>query len=101
MNDDRLGLRRPAEILHSGNTITGSRLSRASHRAQKDGKQKRGGRADREPDARGLAGASFGWMRQRSGSTKAAALMHAAYNGVFFFLLAVQQVASHGHWAGR
>ncbi len=48
-----------------------------------------------------LAGASFGWMRQRSGSTKAAALMHAAYNGVFFFLLAVQQVASHGHWAGR
>jgi membrane protease YdiL (CAAX protease family) len=48
-----------------------------------------------------LAGASFGLMRQRSGSTKAAALMHAAYNGVFFVLLAVQQVASHGLWTGR
>ena len=34
------------------------------------------------------AGAAFGWMRQRTGSTKAAALMHAAYNGVFFLLLA-------------
>jgi membrane protease YdiL (CAAX protease family) len=47
------------------------------------------------------AGASFGWMRQRTGSTKAAALMHAAYNGVFFVLLAVQQAAVHGRWAGR
>jgi membrane protease YdiL (CAAX protease family) len=47
------------------------------------------------------AGASFGWMRQRTGSTKAAALMHAAYNGVFFLLLAVQQAALHGRWAGR
>jgi membrane protease YdiL (CAAX protease family) len=48
-----------------------------------------------------LAGASFGWMRQSAGSTKAAAVMHAAYNGVFFLLLAAQQAAAHGHWAGR
>lgn len=47
------------------------------------------------------AGAAFGWMRQRSGSTKAAAIMHAAYNGVFFLLLAAQQAALHGRWAGR
>ncbi|HXM43053.1 MAG TPA: CPBP family intramembrane glutamic endopeptidase [Bryobacteraceae bacterium] len=44
------------------------------------------------------AGAGFGWMRQRSGSTKAAAVMHAAYNGVFFLLLAAQQAAVHGRW---
>lgn len=43
-----------------------------------------------------LAGASFGWMRQRTGSTKAAVIMHAAYNLVFFMLLAMQQAASHG-----
>jgi len=47
------------------------------------------------------AGAAFGWMRHRTGSTKAAALMHAAYNCVFFLLLAVQQAAMHGRWAGR
>jgi len=35
-------------------------------------------------------------MRLRTGSTKAAVLMHAAYNFVFFMLLAVQQAASHG-----
>ena len=29
------------------------------------------------------AGASFGWMRYRTGSTKAAAVMHSAYNCVF------------------
>lgn len=46
-----------------------------------------------------LAGAGFGWMRQRTGSTKAAALMHATYNFVFFLLLAAQQAALHGHWA--
>ena len=45
------------------------------------------------------AGAAFGWMRQRTGSTQAAAVMHAAYNGVFFILLAVQQAALHGRWA--
>jgi len=42
-----------------------------------------------------LAGAAFGWMRYRTGSTKAAVIMHAAYNGVFFVLLAVQQAAPH------
>jgi len=46
-----------------------------------------------------LAGAGFGWMRQRTGSTKAAALMHATYNFVFFLLLAVQQAAMHARWA--
>jgi hypothetical protein len=36
-----------------------------------------------------VAGASFGWMKQRTGSTAAAAVMHAAYNATFFaaFLL--------------
>jgi len=48
-----------------------------------------------------MAGAGFGWMRQRTGSTKAAALMHATYNCVFFLLLAVQQAALHGRWVGR
>jgi membrane protease YdiL (CAAX protease family) len=47
-----------------------------------------------------LAGASFGWMRYRTGSTKAAALMHASYNGVFFMVLVLQQVAVHGRWTG-
>jgi len=42
------------------------------------------------------AGASFGWMRHRTGSTKAAAVMHAAYNGVFFMLLIVQQTTLKG-----
>jgi membrane protease YdiL (CAAX protease family) len=31
-----------------------------------------------------FAGAAFGWMRYRSGSTAAAAIMHAGYNLVFF-----------------
>jgi membrane protease YdiL (CAAX protease family) len=34
-----------------------------------------------------MAGAAFGAMRQLSGSTKAAVLMHAAYNCFFFFVL--------------
>jgi CAAX protease family protein len=36
-----------------------------------------------------LAGASFGWMKYRTGSTAAAAVMHAAYNSTLFvaFLL--------------
>jgi membrane protease YdiL (CAAX protease family) len=45
------------------------------------------------------AGAGFGWMRQKTGSTKAAAVMHAAYNGLFFLMLAMQQAALHGRWA--
>jgi|SRR5580658_8185212 len=44
------------------------------------------------------AGAAFGWMRHRSGSTKAAAVMHAAYNCLFFLLLALQQAAVHSKW---
>jgi len=31
-----------------------------------------------------IAGAGFGWMRHVSGSTRAAAIMHAAYNFLFF-----------------
>jgi len=42
------------------------------------------------------AGAAFGAMRQYTGSTRAAAVMHAAYNGLFFLLLVLQQVAAHG-----
>lgn len=34
-----------------------------------------------------FAGAAFGWMRHRSGSTAAATVMHGAYNLVFFVLL--------------
>ncbi len=33
------------------------------------------------------AGAAFGWMRYRTGSTRSAAIMHAAYNGTFFAAL--------------
>ncbi|HTS27429.1 MAG TPA: type II CAAX endopeptidase family protein [Bryobacteraceae bacterium] len=35
----------------------------------------------------GLAGAAFGWMRHRTGSTMASALMHASYNALFFFAM--------------
>jgi membrane protease YdiL (CAAX protease family) len=37
-----------------------------------------------------LAGAAFGWIRWRTGSTKASTLMHAAYNGMFFLALLLQ-----------
>ena len=37
-----------------------------------------------------MAGAAFGWMRWRTGSTKASTLMHAAYNGTFFLALLLQ-----------
>lgn len=37
-----------------------------------------------------VAGAAFGWMRYRSGSTAAAALMHATYNLTFFIGLILQ-----------
>jgi membrane protease YdiL (CAAX protease family) len=43
-----------------------------------------------------MAGAAFGWMRHQTGSTRAAAIMHATYNGVFFVLLAAQGVAADG-----
>jgi membrane protease YdiL (CAAX protease family) len=38
-----------------------------------------------------LAGASFGWMRQATGSTRAATIMHASYNALFFFVLFAQR----------
>lgn len=34
-----------------------------------------------------LAGAAFGWVRHATGSTKAATIMHASYNFLFFFVL--------------
>jgi membrane protease YdiL (CAAX protease family) len=40
------------------------------------------------------AGAAFGWMRRRTGSTAAAALMHSAYNAVFFVAYYAQQKAT-------
>jgi uncharacterized protein len=36
-----------------------------------------------------VAGASFGWVRHRTGSTAAAAVMHAAYNATFFVALLI------------
>jgi len=38
-----------------------------------------------------LAGASFGWMRHATGSTRAATIMHASYNALFFFVLFAQR----------
>jgi hypothetical protein len=38
-----------------------------------------------------VAGASFGWMRQATGSTRAATIMHASYNALFFFVLFAQR----------
>jgi len=35
------------------------------------------------------AGTCFGWMRHRTGSTKASVIMHASYNGLLFLLLAI------------
>ena len=34
-----------------------------------------------------VAGIAFGCMRQKTGSTRASALMHAAYNALFFYAL--------------
>ena len=36
------------------------------------------------------AGVMFGWVRQRTGSTKASAIVHGAYNGTFFVALLTQ-----------
>jgi len=36
-----------------------------------------------------LAGSAFGWLRWRSGSTAAAALMHAGYNSTFFIAMLI------------
>jgi hypothetical protein len=38
----------------------------------------------------GLAGAAFGWMRQATGSTRAAAIMHASFNALSFVSLFTQ-----------
>jgi uncharacterized protein len=37
-----------------------------------------------------LAGASFGWMRHATGSTKAATIMHGVYNALFFVAFLAQ-----------
>jgi membrane protease YdiL (CAAX protease family) len=37
-----------------------------------------------------IAGVSFGWMRHRTGSTAAAAVMHAGYNFTFFVAFVLQ-----------
>lgn len=37
-----------------------------------------------------VAGVAFGWMRQRTGSTAAAAVMHASYNSTFFLAFVLQ-----------
>jgi membrane protease YdiL (CAAX protease family) len=43
-----------------------------------------------------LAGAAFGWMRHATGSTKAAAIMHGAYNALFFVaFLAQSKLPAH------
>ena len=38
-----------------------------------------------------LAGAAFGAMRHRTGSTRASTLMHASYNALFFFALLLER----------
>jgi uncharacterized protein len=42
-----------------------------------------------------LAGAAFGWMRYRTGSIKASALMHASYNALEFIAFISQQKELH------
>jgi uncharacterized protein len=42
-----------------------------------------------------MAGAAFGWMRHRTGSTKASALMHASYNALEFVAFISQQKEFH------
>jgi membrane protease YdiL (CAAX protease family) len=43
-----------------------------------------------------LAGFAFGWMRHHTGSTAAAAVMHAGYNGTFVLVLAISR---YGGWS--
>jgi membrane protease YdiL (CAAX protease family) len=45
-----------------------------------------------------MAGTGFGWMRQASGSTRAAAIMHASYNFIFFAALFAQRGKLPGPW---
>jgi membrane protease YdiL (CAAX protease family) len=42
-----------------------------------------------------LAGAAFGWMRHRTGSTRASALMHASYNALEFVAYFANQKEIH------
>ena len=42
-----------------------------------------------------LAGAAFGFMRHVTGSTRASALMHGAYNGLFFYALFASKASGH------
>ena len=42
-----------------------------------------------------VAGAAFGWMRHATGSTRAAVIMHASYNGLFFAAL-LRKELPHG-----
>lgn len=45
-----------------------------------------------------LAGAGFGWMRHSTGSTQAAVIMHAAYNGTFVLALLAQRKEMPHPW---
>ena len=45
-----------------------------------------------------VAGIGFGWMRQASGSTRAAVLMHAAYNFIFFAAMFSQKGSIPRAW---
>ncbi|HLM98431.1 MAG TPA: type II CAAX endopeptidase family protein [Bryobacteraceae bacterium] len=45
-----------------------------------------------------IAGVGFGWMRQASGSTRAAAIMHAAYNFIFFAAMFSQKGSIPHAW---
>jgi membrane protease YdiL (CAAX protease family) len=44
------------------------------------------------------AGAAFGWMRHKTGSTRAAVIMHMAYNCTFFLLLLTQRKDLPHNW---
>jgi len=44
------------------------------------------------------AGAAFGWMRHRTGSTKASTIMHMAYNCTFFLALVAQRDQIPKNW---
>ncbi len=45
-----------------------------------------------------LAGCAFGWVRHKTGSTRAAVLMHMAYNGTFFLALLAQRGELPSTW---
>ena len=45
-----------------------------------------------------LAGMSFGWMRQATGSTKASTLMHASYNAFYFLLMLLNREELPKQW---